>query len=74
MPIKYLINLLTIKRFKTLYMKPVKKNKKRPKKTITVFVIESEIAAKDNLFPEKVAEANETLSNTKFNGSKLKGW
>ena len=40
----------------------------------TVFVIESGISAKDNLFPEKVAEANKILSNTKFNGSKLKGW
>jgi hypothetical protein len=50
-------------------MPSVKKNaaskvlKKR--KVATVVVIESLIDAKETLFPEKVAKANNTLSNTK---------
>jgi hypothetical protein len=32
----------------------------------TVVVIESRIAAKETLFPEKVARANKILSNTKL--------
>jgi hypothetical protein len=32
----------------------------------TVVVIESRIAAKDTLFPEKVAEAKKILRNAKF--------
>jgi hypothetical protein len=44
------------------------------KRSTTVIVIESEISAKDTFCPEKVARANKILSNTTFNGSKLKGW
>jgi len=32
----------------------------------TIIVHESKIAAKDTLFPEKVAKANKILKNTKF--------
>jgi len=41
------------------------------KRTQTVIVVESSIAAKDTLFPEKVAKANKILSNTKFHDPKL---
>jgi hypothetical protein len=37
----------------------------RKRSSATVVVIESRIAAKDTLFPEKVARANKILSNTK---------
>jgi hypothetical protein len=37
----------------------------------TVVVIESRIAAKDTLFPEKVAKANKILRNTNFRDVKL---
>jgi hypothetical protein len=47
-----------------------KKNtaKKKRKKRLaeTVVVVESRIAAKDTLFPEKVAKANKILSKTKI--------
>ena len=50
-----------------------KKNniRKALRKRQTVIVIESQIDAKDTLFPEKVARANKILSNTKFKDSKL---
>jgi hypothetical protein len=38
----------------------------KKRKAATVVVIESRIAAKDTLFPEKVAKANKILSNTKL--------
>jgi len=38
----------------------------------TVIVIESRISAKDTFCPEKVAEANETLRNTKFHDPRLR--
>jgi hypothetical protein len=51
-------------------MSVAKKNTARKilkkRKAATVVVIESRIAAKDTLFPEKVAKANKILSNTKF--------
>ena len=37
----------------------------KKRKVTTVIVIESRIAAKDTLFPEKVAKANKILSHTK---------
>lgn len=37
----------------------------KKRKATTIVVIESRIAAKDTLFPEKVARANKILSNTK---------
>jgi len=40
--------------------------KKGSRKATTIVVIESRIAAKDTLFPEKVVKANKILSNTKF--------
>jgi hypothetical protein len=41
--------------------------KKRMKRSVeTVVVIESRFAAKDTLFPEKVAKANKILSKTKL--------
>jgi hypothetical protein len=42
--------------------------KKKRKKTLaeTVVVVESRIAAKDTLFPGKVAKANKILSKTKL--------
>jgi hypothetical protein len=55
-------------------MSVAKKNTARKhlkKRTQTVIVIESSIAAKDTLFPEKVARANKVLSNTKFHDPKL---
>lgn len=44
------------------------KNKKKSKKaaTSTVGVTKTRIAAKNTLFPEKVAKAKEILSKTKF--------
>ncbi|HEY4065080.1 MAG TPA: hypothetical protein VGM30_24415 [Puia sp.] len=52
-----------------------KKNttRKRLKKRTqtTIFVIETQIAAKDTSFPDKVARANEILSKTKFHDPKL---
>ena len=44
--------------------KPIKK-----RAPATVVVMESKIAAKDTLFPEKVARANKILKNTKFHPS-----
>ena len=46
---------------------------KRLKKRIprTVVVMESAIAAKDTLFPKKVAEAKQILRNTKFHDPSL---
>jgi hypothetical protein len=41
-----------------------KKRKKRPSETVVV--VESRIAAKDALFPGKVAKANKILSKTKL--------
>jgi hypothetical protein len=41
--------------------KPLKK-----RAPATIIVHESKIAAKDTLFPEKVARANKILKNTKF--------
>ena len=41
-----------------------KKRKKRPAETVVV--VESRIAAKDTLFPGKVAKANKILSKTKL--------
>jgi hypothetical protein len=56
-------------------MSVAKKNSiRRPRKkrtSTTVVVIESRIAAKDTLFPEKVARANKILRNTKFHDPKL---
>jgi len=40
------------------------------KRTQTVIVVESPIAAKDTLFPEKVVRANKILRNTKFHDPK----
>lgn len=48
---------------------PKKSLKKRTPET--VIVIESRVAAKDTLFPEKVARANNILSNTKFHDPSL---
>jgi len=41
------------------------------KRAQTVIVVESPIAAKNTLFPEKVAKANKVLRNTKFHDPKL---
>jgi len=41
------------------------------KKREIVVVIERHIDAKDTLFPEKLAKANEILRNTKFRDSRL---
>ena len=41
-----------------------KKLKKRPAETVVV--VESRIAAKDTLFPAKVAKANKILSKTRL--------
>jgi hypothetical protein len=41
--------------------------KKRKKRSVdAIIVVESRIAAKDTLFPEKVAKANKILSKTKL--------
>ena len=45
----------------------IKSLKKRGKDPL--IVVESRIAAKDTLFPEKVAKANRILKNTKFDPS-----
>jgi hypothetical protein len=47
--------------------KPLKKRGQK-----TVIVIESRIAAKDTLFPEKVAMANKILKNTRFHDPSLR--
>ena len=41
------------------------------KRASTVVVIESRIAVKDTLFPEKVTEAKKILRNTKFHDPKI---
>jgi hypothetical protein len=41
----------------------------RKRKQAVVVVIESKIAAKDTLFPEKVAKGNKMLRRTKFHPS-----
>jgi hypothetical protein len=51
---------------KKLFTKLLKK-----RTTSTVMVFESRIAAKDTLFPEKVAEAKKILRNTKFHDPSL---
>jgi len=47
--------------------KTAKKRLKRSQKT--VIVIQQNIAAKETLFPEKVARANKILGNTRFHDS-----
>ena len=50
-----------------LAKKSTSKNLLKKRTSSTVIVIESRIAAKDTLFPEKVAKANKILRNTRFN-------
>lgn len=52
-----------------LAKKKTSRNLLKKKAASATIVIESRIAAKDTLFPEKVAKANKILKNTKFNRS-----
>jgi hypothetical protein len=51
--------------------KAIRKSLKKRAST-TVIVVESRIAAKDTLFPEKVAKANKILRNIDFRDSGLR--
>ena len=46
--------------------KNIRKSKSKKIDSSTVVVVKTRIAAKDTLFPEKVARAKEILSKTKF--------
>ena len=46
--------------------KNIRKSKNKKIDSLTVVVVKTKIAAKDTLFPEKVARAKEVLSKTKF--------
>jgi hypothetical protein len=55
-----------------LAKKNIAKKSEKKMRQKAVIVIESRIAAKDTLFPEKVAMANKILKNTKFHDPSLR--